>query len=105
MLSFPSNAHQSSYGAYEGQQAEVHQEYETTYTQEQRDGGSGKIPAPRRDMRNMYRLTLAIMSMLMLIPFALLFVVFVGGSQGWICFGIAAAAIFLISVVAIDKIQ
>lgn len=104
-MSTLSHTNHSSYGAYEMQSASEHQEYEMSSFQKQDKVANEKIRAPKRDMRNIYRFILAITSMLMLIPFALLFVVFMGGPQGWIGFAIAACAIFLIAVVAIDKIE
>ncbi|GHO80773.1 hypothetical protein KSD_85440 [Ktedonobacter sp. SOSP1-85] len=104
-MSTLSPTNHSSYRAYEMQSASEHQEYEMSSIQKQDNIANEKVRPPRRDMRNIYRFILAITSMLMLTPFALLFVVFMGGPQGWIGFGIAAGAIFLIAVVAIDKIE
>ncbi|GHO58804.1 hypothetical protein [Ktedonobacter robiniae] len=104
-MSTLSHTNHFSYGVYEMQSASEHQEYEMSSFQKPDSVANEKLRAPRRDMQNIYRFILAITSMLMLIPFALLFMVFMGGAQGWIGFGIAAIAIFLIAVVAIDKIE
>jgi hypothetical protein len=48
---------------------------------------------------------MAIISMLILVLFAFLFVIVVGGTTGWISFAIGSLTIFLIATVAIDKVK
>jgi hypothetical protein len=46
-----------------------------------------------------------VIAMVTLLLCAVLFVFFLGGTGGWVSFIVAAFAIFLVTVVAIDKIQ
>ena len=117
----------STYGRYEEQQAYTQQQYETPYMQKSkgeiidddfveavadrivqrlRQETAGKVyPQPQTLDKNILRMVLAVISMLVLVLFAFLFVVVVGGTGGWISFGIGSCALFLIAVVAIDKIK
>jgi hypothetical protein len=117
----------STYGQYEGNQAFTQQQYETPYGQPPHNetidddfvetvaqriaqrlgqGAAGKVyPQPQPFDKNVLRIALAVISMLMLVLFAFLFVIMVGGTGGWISFGIASFTIFLIATVAIDKIK
>jgi hypothetical protein len=97
---------EATYGRYEGNQASTaHQQYETPYEQELREGPVGKVYPLQRDNKNMLRFALAVISLFMLLLFGLLFVVLIGGTAGWISFAAACLAIFIIAAVAIDKIQ
>jgi hypothetical protein len=117
----------STYGRYEEHQAYTQQQYETPYGQPQKgeavDGDfveavadrivqrlrqetAGKVyPQPRQLDKNILRMGMAVISMLMLVFFALLFVIVVGGTSGWISFAIGSFIVFLIAVVAIDKVK
>ena len=117
----------STYGHYEEQQAHSQQEYDTSYerpskgetvdddfveavadriVQRLRQGTAGKVyPEPRQLDKNLLRVALAIISLSLLVLFAFLFVIVVGGSTGWISFAIGSFVVFLIAVVTIDKIK
>ena len=95
-----------TYGRYEGNQASTaRQQYETLFEQELRAGPVGKVYPLPHDNKNILRFALAVISMFMLLLFGLLFVVFIGGTAGWISFAAASFAIFIIAAVGIDKIQ
>ena len=95
-----------TYGRYEGDQtSSPRQQYETSFEQELREGPVGKVYPLPRDNRNMLRFALAVIAMVMLFLFGLLFVVFIGGTGGWVSFAAASLAIFIIAAVGIDKIR
>jgi hypothetical protein len=95
-----------TYGRYEGNQASsAYQHSETTYEQELREGPVGKVYPLPRDNKNVLRFALAVIAMVMLLLFGLLFVVFIGGTGGWISFAAASFAIFIIAAVGLDKIR
>ena len=95
-----------NYGRYEGNQtSSARQQYETFYEQELREGQVGKVYPLPRDNKNMLRFALAVIAMVMLLLFGLLFVVFIGGTAGWISFAAASLATFIIAAVGIDKIK
>jgi hypothetical protein len=82
------------YGRYEGNQTSTaHPHYETSYEQELRGGSSGKVYPRPRDKTNIFRFSLPVIALGMLLLFGLLFVVVVGGIAGAISF---AAACFVI---------
>jgi hypothetical protein len=94
-----------TYGRYEGDQAYARQHDETSYEQLLREGSVGKVyPAPS-DNKNMLRLIVFAIAMVTLFAFAVLCLLAVGGIGGWISFCAASLAIFIIAVVAIDKIK
>ncbi len=117
----------STYGRYEEQQAYAHQGYETPYRQTSkgetldddfveavserivqrlRQEMAGKVyPQPQQFDKNMLRIALALISMVILVLFAFLFVIVVGGSTGWISFAVGSFIVFLIAAVAIDKVK
>jgi hypothetical protein len=87
------------YGRYEGNQtSSARQQYETSDAQELREGPSGKVYPPLRDMTTILRLALPVISLLLLVLFGLLFVVVVGGTAGWISF--AAACLVICCILA-----
>ncbi len=112
----------STYGRYEEQQA-----YETPYgqtskgetledefveavaeriVQRLRQETAGKVyPQPQQFGGNVQRFALALIAMVILVLFAFLFVIVVGGTTGWISFAIGSFILFLITVVAIDKVK
>jgi hypothetical protein len=53
----------------------------------------------------MLRLLMFVIAMVTLLVVAVLCIFFLGGTGGWISLVVAASAIFLITVVAIDKIN
>jgi uncharacterized membrane protein len=117
----------SNYGRYEEHQAYTQQRYEPPYeltpkgetldddfvdavseriVQRLRQETAGKVyPQPKQLDKNILRMVMAVISMLMLVIFAFLFVIVVGGSTGWISFAIASFIVFLIATVAIDKVK
>ncbi len=117
----------STYGRYEEQQAYAQQGHETPYRQTSkgerldddfvdavserivqrlRQETAGKVyPQPQQFDKNILRMIMAVISMLILVLFAFLFVIVVGGSTGWISFAIGSFIIFLIAAVAIDKVK
>ena len=92
-------------GRYDGNQAYSQQHYESPYEHSLREGSSGKVHATPQDNKNLLRFALAIIAMLMLLAFAALCLVFIGGTGGWISFCAASLAIFLIAAVGIGTIK
>jgi Fe2+ transport system protein B len=117
----------STYGRYEEQQAYTQQQYGTSserpskgeavdddfveavaerIVQRLRQETAGKVyPQPRQLDKNLLRISLAIIALLLLVLFAFLFVIVVGGSTGWISFAIGSFVVFLIVVATMDKIK
>ena len=117
----------STYGRYEEHQAYTQQRYEPPYEHTQkgetldddfvdavserivqrlRQETAGKVyPQQKQLDKNILRMVMAVISMLILVLFAFLFVIVVGGSTGWISFAIGSFIIFLIAAVAIDKVK
>jgi hypothetical protein len=82
------------YGRYEGNQtSSARQQYETSDAQELREGPSGKVYPLPRDNTNILHFALAVISLLLLLVFGLVFVVVIGGTAGWISFAAACFAI------------
>ena len=94
-----------TYGGYEGDQAYARQHDEPSYEQLLREGPVGKVYPEPPDNKNILRLIVFAIAMVTLLAFAVLCLVFVGGTGGWISFCAASLAIFIIAVVAIDKIK
>jgi hypothetical protein len=95
----------STYGGYEGNQAYAHQQFETPYQQPLQEGPAAKVYAPVHDNRNMIRLMTFVVAMATLIVLAFLCLIVVGGTGGWVSFCAGSFAIFVMAVVAIDKIK
>ena len=95
----------STYGRYEGDQTYARQQQDTPYQQPLQGGTAGKIYVPAPDNKNVMRLIAFAMALVALIVFGVLCLIFVGGTAGWISFCAASLAIFIIAVVAIDKIK
>ena len=116
----------STFGRYEEHQAYTQQRYEPPYEHTPkgetldddfvdavserivlrlRQETVGKVYPEPRDNTNLLRLIVFAIAMVTLIAFGLLCLVFVGGTGGWISFCAACLAIFIIAVVAIDKVQ
>lgn len=96
---------EQTYGGYEGSQTYGDQHYHSLYEQQLRDGTAGKVYPAAADNKNMLRLLTFVVAMIFLIAFAVLCLLFVGGTGGWISFAVAAFVIFVTAVVAIDKIK
>ena len=117
----------STYGRYEEQQAYAQQGHETPYRQTSkgetldddfveavserivqrlRQETAGKVyPQPQQFDKNILRTAMGLISMFIQVLFAFLFVIIVGGTTGWISFAIGSFILFLITVVAIDKVK
>lgn len=100
-----SEPEEANYGRYEGKQPAARQQYAPTYEQLLREDTSGKVYPVVPDNKNLYRLLVFIVAMVMLFVFAILTIFFIGGTGGWVSLIVVAFIIFLISVVAIDKIR
>ena len=89
----------STYGKYEGDQEYARQLGETSYEQPLREESEGKVYSPPSDNRNMFYqfVTVFVLSMVALFAFAVLCLVFVGGTGGWIGFIAASFAILCIA--------
>ena len=94
-----------AYGRYEGNQAYDHQYNERADGQHLEDKGGEKMYPIQHTHKNAFRLGMFLIAMLMLLLCAVLCFVLLGGTGGWISFIVAAAVIFLITVVAIEKIE
>jgi hypothetical protein len=89
----------STYGKYEGDQEYACQHAETSYEQPLREGPGGKVyPPPSYNMNMFYQfVTVFVISMVALFAFAVLCLVVVGGTGGWIGFIAASFAILCIA--------
>jgi hypothetical protein len=94
-----------TYGNYAGEQGYTYQQFDTPHQRPLRDEPIGKVYAPVGDNKNALRLAGMAMALITLIVFAVICLVLVGGTGGWISFCAASFAIFLIAAVAIDKIK
>lgn len=95
----------TTYRQYEGDQAFTGRHFETSYEQPLREGSGEKVYPSLNDNKNVLRLLAFVIAMVALIAFGVLCLVFVGGTGGWISFCAASLAIFIVAVVAIDKIK
>ncbi len=89
----------SIYGGYEGDQEYARQRDETPYEQMLREEPEGKIYPPQRGSMNMFYqfVIVFVLSMVALFAFAVLCLVWVGGTGGWIGFIAASFAILCIA--------
>ena len=95
----------TSYGRYEGDQDVSHSSDLRSDNPISRETSGEKVYPQQNNRKNMFRLGMFMVAMVMLLLFALLFVFFLGGTGGWISFIVAASVIFLLTVVVIDKIE
>jgi hypothetical protein len=95
----------STYGSYEGSQTFARHSDERAGAQPLKEARGEKVYPELHDHKNMFRLGMFVIAMVTLLLCAVLFVFFLGGTGGWVSFIVAAFAIFLVTVVAIDKIQ
>jgi hypothetical protein len=93
------------YGRYEGNQTFAHRSDWRSDAQLPRETPGEKVYPQTRNHKNMLRLGMFVIAMVMLLLCAFLFIFFLGGTGGWVSFIVAAFVIFLITVVAIDKIE
>ena len=89
----------SIYGGYEGEQEYTRQHVETPYEQMLREEPEGKVYPPQRGSMNMFYqfVIVFVISMVALFAFAVLCLVWVGGTGGWIGFIAASIAILCIA--------
>jgi len=89
----------SIYGGYEGDQEYARQHDETNYEQMLREGPEGKVYPPQRGSISMFYqfLIVFVISMVALFAFAVLCLLWVGGTAGWIGFIAASFAILCIA--------
>ena len=95
----------STYGGYEGEQAYAYHSFASPDQGQQREEGVGKLNPSKQDNKNKHILTAFAMALGTLLILAVLCVVFVGGTGGWISFCAASLAIFIMTAVVIDKIK
>ena len=94
-----------TYGSYEGNQTFARDSNERANDQPLKEARGEKVYPDLHDHKNMFRLSMFVIAMVTLLLCAVLFIFFLGGTGGWVSFIVAAFAIFLVTVVAIDKIQ
>ena len=89
----------SLYEGYEGEQEYTRQHVETPYEQMLREEPEGKVYPPQRGSMNMFYqfVIVFVISMVALFAFAVLCLVWVGGTGGWIGFIAASIAILCIA--------
>ena len=89
----------SMYGGYEGVQEYAPQHDVTPYDQMLREEPEGKVYPPQRGSMNMFYqfVIVFVLSMVALFAFAVLCLVWVGGTGGWIGFIAASFAILCIA--------
>jgi hypothetical protein len=95
----------STYGRYEGNRTYSHPGEEAAYEQMMRETPVEKVYPESRSNQNVFRFLALIVAMVSLIAFAVICLVLVGGTGGWISFCAACLATFIVTVVAIDKIK
>lgn len=93
------------YGKYKEDQSFAHRTEWSSEAQLARETSGEKVYPQPHNHKNMYRLGMFLIAMVMLLICAFLFIFFFGGTGGWVSFIVAAFVIFLITVVAIDKIE
>lgn len=94
-----------TYGGYQEVQQEARQRDAISYEQPLREGPEGKVYPELRDNKNMLRLLWFGVSMLALLAFAVVCLMIVGGTPGWISFIAASITVMVIAGTAIDKIK
>jgi hypothetical protein len=87
------------YGGYEGEQEYARQRDVTPYEQMLREEPEGKVYPPQRGSMNTFYqfVTVFVLSMVALFAFAVLCLLWVGGTGGWIGFIAASIAILCIA--------
>lgn len=95
----------STYGKYEGEAAYAYQQFESPYQRPLREEPASKLYPPVPDDKNVLRLIAFGMTLAALIACAVICLIIVGGTGGWISFCAACLTIFIVGVVAIDKIK
>ena len=85
------------YGNYEGGQQHAAPPYEIPEALPLREGPGEKVYLPSAESMNTYRLLVFVISMIALLVFVIVCLVFVGGTGGWISFCAASFAILVIA--------
>ncbi len=87
------------YGGYEGMQEYTRQPIGTPYDQTLREEPEGKVYPPQRGSISMFYqfLIVFVISMIALFAFGVLYLIWVGGTAGWIGFIAASFAIMCIA--------
>lgn len=93
------------YGSYQGGQLEARQQDAISYDQPLGEETRGKVYPELRDNKNMLRLLWFGASMVALLVFAVVCLVIVGGTPGWISFCAACFTIMVIASTAIPTIK
>lgn len=102
----PKQQAEQVYGRYEGEPAyNSYQPFDTADQPSLRTGTAAKVYGPVPDNKNVLRLIAFGIAVLALIAFAVICLIIAGGTGGWISFCTACLAVFIIAVVAIDKIK
>jgi hypothetical protein len=96
---------EQAYGRYEGNQAAARQHYTSSYEQPVHEDSAGKVYPVVHDNKNLYRLLVFVVAMVVLLLFAILTIFFIGGTGGWVSLIVIAFIIFLISAVVVSEIR
>jgi hypothetical protein len=95
----------SPYGSYQGGQQDAGQQEAIAYEQPLREGSGGKVYPALSDNKNMLRLIWFAVAMVALLAFAVVCLVIVGGTAGWISFCAASFTIMVVASTAISTIK
>jgi hypothetical protein len=95
----------STYGSYQGGQQDARQYDAISYEQPLREGPGGKVYPSLSDNKNMLRLVWFVVAMVALLAFAVVCLVIVGGTAGWISFCAASFTIMVIASTAITAMK
>jgi hypothetical protein len=94
-----------TYGSYQGGQQDARQHEAMSYEQPLREEPAGKMYPPLIYNKNMLRLLWFGVAMVALLAFAVVCLVVVGGTPGWISFLAASFTIMVIASTAISTIK
>jgi hypothetical protein len=95
----------SPYGSYQGNQQDAGQHDAISYEQPLREEPAGKVYPLLNDNKNMLRLIWFVVAMVALLAFAVVCLVIVGGTAGWISFCAASFTIMVVASTAISTIK
>ncbi|WP_052889152.1 hypothetical protein [Thermogemmatispora carboxidivorans] len=68
-------------------------------------GEPSKVYPPRAEQVNLFRFLVVLMAMVTILVLAVICLVIVGGAMPWLSFGAGSFTVFLVTVVALDKIK
>jgi hypothetical protein len=94
-----------TYESYQGGQQDARQQDAIFYEQPVREGPGGKVYPSLPGNKNMLQLLWFVVAMVALLAFAVICLVVVGGTPGWISFLAAALTIMVIAATAISTIK